>query len=278
MNEEYSDLIYNTDIKIKISGCINACGQHGLAQIGFHGSSSKAKKTGAVVPALQVMLGGGPLGDGEGRIADKIIKVPSRRGPEVLRYIFNDYESHADDGEYFNNYYDRQGKDYFYQLLKPLGSLDNLTPMDFIDWGQSQTFHTAIGVGECAGVQIDLIATLLFESEEKIAWAAEAFNNGAYADSIYHSYSTFVGTAKAYLLSQEIACNTQHGIINDFDKHMVQTGLVPLASDFKSLVLQINANEPTREFAESYLAQATDFLKLIFSIRLKQQTEHAEAN
>lgn len=278
MNEEFPDLIYNTDIKIKISGCINACGQHGLAQIGFHGSSSKAKKTGAVVPALQVMLGGGGLGNGQGRIADKIIKVPSRRGPEVLRYIFNDYEQHAADGEYFNNYYDRQGKDHFYQLLKPLGSLDNLTPMDFIDWGQSQTFATAIGVGECAGVQIDLIATLLFEAEEKIAWAGEAFNNGAYADAIYYSYSTMVHTAKAFLLSRDIACNTQHGIISDFDKHMVQTGVVPLPTDFKSLVMQINANEPTREFAESYLAQATDFLKLIFSIRLKQQTEHAEAN
>jgi sulfite reductase (ferredoxin) len=196
----------------------------------------------------------------------------------VLRYVFNDYEQHAQDGEYFNNYYDRQGKDYFYQLLKPLGSLENLTPMDFIDWGQSQNFATAIGVGECAGVQIDLIATLLFEAEEKIAWARETFENGAYADSIYYSYSTMVHTAKAFLLSRDIACNTQHGIISDFDKHMVQTGEVPLGSDFKSLVMQINANQPTREFAESYLAQATDFLKLIFSIRLKQQTEHAEAN
>ncbi len=278
MNEEYPDLIYNTDIKIKISGCINACGQHGLAQIGFHGSSSKAKKTGAVVPALQVMLGGGRLGDGEGRIADKIIKIPSRRGPEVLRYLFNDYERHAQDGEYFNNYYDRQGKDYFYQMLKPLANLENLTPMDFIDWGQSDSFHTAIGVGECAGVQIDLIATLLFESEEKISWARETYANGAWADSIYHSYSTFVSTAKAWLLTQEINCNTQHGIISDFDKHAVQTGLVPLPGDFKTLVMQINANEPGEAFARKYLDEATDFLKTIFSIRLKQQAQYAEAH
>jgi sulfite reductase (ferredoxin) len=278
MNEEFPDLIYNTDIKIKISGCINACGQHGLAQIGFHGSSSKAKKTGAVVPALQVMLGGGRLGDGEGRIADKIIKVPSRRGPEVLRYLFTDYERHAQDGEYFNNYYDRQGKDYFYQMLKPLANLENLTPMDFIDWGQSDSFHTAIGVGECAGVQIDLIATLLFESEEKISWAKENYGNGAWADSIYYSYSTFVSTAKAWLLTQEINCNTQHGIISDFDKHAVQTGLVPLSGDFKTLVMQINANEPGEAFARKYLGEATDFLKTIFSIRLKQQAPYAEAH
>jgi sulfite reductase (ferredoxin) len=39
IRDEYPDLIYNHDIKIKISGCMNSCGQHGLAQIGFHGSS-----------------------------------------------------------------------------------------------------------------------------------------------------------------------------------------------------------------------------------------------
>src|SRR5207253_424799 len=63
---EYSELIYNHDIKIKISGCMNSCGQHGLAQIGFHGSSFKVGNN--VVPALQLLLGGGTLGNGDGRI------------------------------------------------------------------------------------------------------------------------------------------------------------------------------------------------------------------
>ncbi len=274
MKEEYPDLIYNTDIKIKISGCINACGQHGAAQIGFHGSSSK--KGGSVLPALQVLLGGGIEGNGVGRVGDKIIKVPSRRGPDVLRYIFDDYEKNSQEGEYFNQYYDRQGKDYFYQLLKPLASLDTLTPMDFIDWGQEGPFSTAIGVGECAGVQIDLIATLLFEAEEKISWAQEALENNAYADSIYNSYSVFVHTAKAFLLSQDIACNTQNGIINDFDKHFVQTGVVSLPTDFRTLVLQINQNEPDKSFATSYLAEALAFHQQVSAIRTQmQQQEHA---
>jgi sulfite reductase (ferredoxin) len=60
---EFPDLIHNHDIKIKISGCMNSCGQHGLAHIGFHGSSFKVGTN--VVPALQVLLGGGTLGDGE---------------------------------------------------------------------------------------------------------------------------------------------------------------------------------------------------------------------
>ena len=70
--------------------------------------------------------------------------------------------------ENFLAYYDRKGKIYFYDLLKVLSDTTNLEPSDFIDWGHSENYVKAIGVGECAGVVIDLIATLLFESEEKI--------------------------------------------------------------------------------------------------------------
>ncbi len=76
IREEYPDLIYNNDIKIKISGCLNSCGQHGLAGIGLHGSTIK-DKSGKVMPALVVLLGGGKVKDGEGIISDKIgMKIP----------------------------------------------------------------------------------------------------------------------------------------------------------------------------------------------------------
>ena len=73
---------------IKITGCMNACGQHNMANIGFQGMSVKSRKL--VAPALQILLGGGILGDGQGRISDKVIKIPSKRGPESLRLILDD--------------------------------------------------------------------------------------------------------------------------------------------------------------------------------------------
>src|SRR5690606_17229568 len=91
IKEEYPDLIYNNDIKIKISGCPNSCGQHGLASIGFHGSSVKDKQ-GNVVPALVVLLGGAKLQNGEGIISDKVLKIPSKRGVQALRLLLDDYE------------------------------------------------------------------------------------------------------------------------------------------------------------------------------------------
>lgn len=83
---EYPQYLNNDDLVIKISGCMNACGQHNMANIGFQGMSVRTPDK-LVAPALQVLLGGGNLGDGNGVFADKVVKVPSRRGPEALRRI-----------------------------------------------------------------------------------------------------------------------------------------------------------------------------------------------
>jgi sulfite reductase (ferredoxin) len=59
---EYPQYLLNSDLNIKISGCMNACGQHNMASIGYQGMSIKVGKS--VLPALQVLLGGATLGDG----------------------------------------------------------------------------------------------------------------------------------------------------------------------------------------------------------------------
>lgn len=271
---EFHDLIYNNDIKIKISGCMNSCGQHGMANIGLHGSSIKSGEL--VMPAMQLLLGGGTLGNGAGTVGDKIIKLPTKRMPDAFRAIFNDYEAHALEGEYFNAYYLRQGKNYFYQLLKPFAEVKNPTQDLFIDWGHSELFTTEVGVGECAGVMIDLVHTLLLETKDKLQLAKEALSEGIYADSIYHAYNVFISTAKALLTSKEIPTNTQHGIIGDFDRNFVETSECRFEPSFKEVVLAINKNEPSENFAIQYLAKAEEFLNNAFELRKKVQT-NAEA-
>ena len=258
---EYEDLVYNKDIKIKISGCMNSCGQHGLAHIGFHGGSLKAGAK--VLPSVQVLLGGGTVGDGIGRAADRVIKVPAKRATDVLRKVLDDYQVNATEEETFHAYYDRNGKDYFYQLLKPLADLSTLTDDEFVDWGHQETYATAIGVGECAGVIIDLVATLLYESDEKYGWATEAFADGRWADAIYHAYNTLISSAKALLLDKSINVSTQVGVIKEFDNSYVNTGEISLEGSFNDLVLEINKHEPSEEFAIAYLQKAGDFLNTV---------------
>ncbi|MCF6361272.1 MAG: nitrite reductase [Cyclobacteriaceae bacterium] len=268
INTQYPDFIYNNDIKIKISGCMNSCGQHALANIGFHGSTLKSNKL--VAPALQVLLGGGVVGNGTGRIADKVIKIPSKRGPLALSTVLDDYKLNKSKDELFNTYYDRQGKNYFYKLLKSIANTEQLTADEFIDWGHTAQFETAIGVGECAGVTIDLVSTLLLEGEEKLGKAKEASELLAYADSIYHSYSALINGAKALLTGEQIKTNTQKIIIKLFDEHFVATRKIKLDSSFKELILKINQNEPTPEFANDYLKNAQKVYKTIVKLRNKQ--------
>ena len=263
---EYPQYSNNREIAIKISGCMNACGQHNMAEIGFQGMSINSGKL--VAPALQVLLGGGVLGNGEGRFSDKVIKIPSRRGPEALRFILNDFDANAN-GQSFLNYYDAKGEKYFYELLKPLADLTNLTEADFVDWGNADNYVKAVGVGECAGVVIDLVATLIFEAKDKMTFAQEAFEDQKWADAIYLTYAGFVNGAKALLLAEDQKTNHHAGIIDLFDTVFIESKKIELDSSFKDLVYQINKNEPSAEFAKKYIQEGVAFFENIEKYRAK---------
>ncbi|MEM8907990.1 MAG: HEPN domain-containing protein, partial [Bacteroidota bacterium] len=223
-----------------------------------------------VVPAMQIVLGGGVDPDGTGRIADKVIKLPTKRIPDALRSILNDYEDNNLENEYFNHYYRRLGKKYFYDLLKPLADITTLAGTDFFDWGQDDAYQQAIGVGECAGVAFDVVGTIISDAREKIELAEQSLVAKAYADSIYHSYAAFVIGAKALLLGKDIKCNTHKGIIDDFVTHYEATQELVLDQAFKTLVYQINKEEPSETFALRYAAQAKRFVDKVIALREQQ--------
>lgn len=265
---EYPQYLKNEDLVIKISGCMNACGQHNMANIGFQGMTVRTPDK-LVAPALQVLLGGGNQGDGNATFADKVVKVPSRRGPEALRRILNDFEANAN-GKQFVEYYQEKGEKYFYDFLNDLQDATNLTQADFIDWGEEEKYVKEIGVGECAGVVIDLIATLFFESEEKIENAKESFDNGVYSGAIYLAYQSLVNSAKALLLAENKKTNTHAGIISQFDELFVESGRIELGTSFSELIYQINKFAPTEDFASKYIENANQFLGKVRAFREAQ--------
>ena len=266
LNAEYPQYANNQEITIKISGCMNACGQHNMAEIGFQGMSINSGKL--VAPALQVLLGGGNLGNGTGRFSDKVIKIPSRRGPDALRFILNDFESNAN-GLSFLNYYDAKGEKYFYEFLKPLADLTNLTEADFVDWGNADNYVKAVGVGECAGVVIDLVATLLLEAKDKLTFAQEAFDDQKWSDAIFLAYAGFVNGAKAILLAENQKTNHHAGIIDLFDTVFIETKKIELSSSLKDMVYKINKYEPSEDFAKQYIQEAASFFQTIETYRDK---------
>ena len=262
---EYPQYLENSDLVIKISGCMNACGQHNMANIGFQGMTVRTPEK-LVAPALQVLLGGGNLGNGNGAFADKVVKVPSKRGPEALRRVLNDFEANAN-GKPFVTYYKEKGEKYFYNFLNDLQDVSNLTQEDFIDWGEEGKYVKEIGVGECAGVVIDLIETLFLESQEKIENAREAFENEVYSGAIYYAYQSLVNTAKAMLLAENKKTNTHASIIAQFDEFFVASGKIELNTTFSELIYQINKNTPNKEFCSQYINDSENLLKKVQRFR-----------
>ncbi len=254
---EFNHLIETHDLKIRISGCMNACGQHTLGHIGFQGMTLKAN--GNIAPATQILLGGGVLGNGNGRFADKVLKVPAKRTPAILRWILNDFESNKLNDEDFFAYYDRKTKDYFYQNLKHHSEVDQLKPEDFIDWGNEIKYEKAIGIGECAGVTIDLIQTLIFEAEEAYGWALNALSENRLSDAVYHAYNGRIRAAKALLTANEQKTNSHNTIIDGFDvqfPHFKESNGVT----FKAGIKNFTQKSPDASFAKNFIQETQSFI------------------
>lgn len=268
IEDEYAEVIENHQLSIKISGCMNACGQHAIADIGFQGMTIKSN--GNIAPATQVLLGGGVLGNGEGRYADKVLKVPAKRTPEVLRWLLDDFDTNSENGETFLKYYLRKETDYFYQNLKGYADITTLTPKDFMDWGTDVTYEKAIGVGECAGVTIDLVQTLLFDAEEYIEKAKETLESESWASSIYNSYSGRIRAAKALLTTRSAKINSHHSIIDAFENNFPTYQSLEGGS-FAEITRLLNSTAPSKAFAERYYNETVHVLNWIKEYRNAQQ-------
>lgn len=265
---EYPEVIENHQLSIKISGCMNACGQHAIADIGFQGMTVKSE--GKIAPATQVLLGGGILGNGEGRYADKVLKVPAKRTPDVLRWLLNDFNTNTQKGELFLQYYLRKEADYFYQNLKGYADTTTLTNTDFVDWGNEEVYKKAIGVGECAGVTIDLVQTLLFDAEEHIEKAKTALEKEEWANSIYYSYAGRIRAAKALLTTRAAKINSHHSIIDAFETYFPTYSSIENAS-FSEVTRLLNTTSPSEAFAHQYYDEALHVLDWIKNYRHAQQ-------
>ena len=135
---------------VKISGCPNGCGQHHVADIGFHGAAAKAP--GGQVPAYELFLGGSyEPGDPRFGIRTRT-KVPAKRAPEVLRAVIGMYLAERNEGEEFRDFAARTGKERFDELLadyKEVGELNRETLPAYMDWDKTIKYVLERGEGEC---------------------------------------------------------------------------------------------------------------------------------
>jgi sulfite reductase (ferredoxin) len=137
-------------LRINISGCPNACGQHTSADLGFAGMARRDPK-GNEAPGYRVYVGAA-IGQGGIKFGHYVTKVPARKAPEVAVALVGRYAVEREQGERFSDWVARTGADVLKAELKPYDSMPAMEedPLFYTDFGMSRQFEVILGKGECA--------------------------------------------------------------------------------------------------------------------------------
>lgn len=146
------------DSSIKISGCPNSCGQHGIATIGFFGGGARVGKD--MYPNYQMSLGG--RSDGDAMLGVTCMRVPAKRVIPVILKIIEVFKQNKRPGDTLKswvhrvstNHEDSQAKSVadLKKILEPLTAQPTKEedPDFYSDYGTDTSYHTKTGKGECA--------------------------------------------------------------------------------------------------------------------------------
>ena len=146
------------DSSIKISGCPNACGQHGIATIGFFGGGGRVGKE--MYPNYQMSLGG--RSDGETMLGATCHRIPAKRVIPVILKIIELFKQNKKSNDTLKDWMHRvvNGKEdsEVKSILDIRKALDPFTipptkeedPDFYNDYGSDSSYHTKTGKGECA--------------------------------------------------------------------------------------------------------------------------------
>jgi sulfite reductase (ferredoxin) len=233
------------DLRIKISGCFNSCGQHHLADLGFYGVSRK--KGGMTVPHFRVVLGGQWQANG-GSYGLAIGVVPSKRIPEFVDLITKKYLEEKNKGESFQEFIARVGKA---ELKSLVDSLGNIPPYEldrsyYSDWRDPREFTLDdIGTGECAGEVVSMIDFDLQAAERLYFEAQLHFDAAEFGEADNSAYRAMLQAAKGLVRTQyqDISDNPDQ-IIAEFRNRFLDTGL--FQDRFAGYLLQRHEDAPRR--------------------------------
>ncbi len=190
------------DLRIKISGCFNSCGQHHVADLGFYGISRHVN--GYTVPHFQVMLGG-KWKENAGAYGLAVGAIPSKRIPEVVALVADCYAQNRFRGENFQDFIVRYGINEIKSLLEDLVQVPahNMGRSFYSDWGDPREFTLKdLGVGECAGEIVSQAQFTLAASEREIFEAQLLLKDGNLKKASRIAYDSMLHAAQGLIRTQ----------------------------------------------------------------------------
>jgi sulfite reductase (ferredoxin) len=260
------------ELKIKVSGCFNSCGQHHVADIGFFGNSRRSGNY--LVPHFQLVLGG-KWKENAGSYGLAIGAVPSKRVPEVLEAVTNRFASERNDAENFQDWVARLGKKEVKAMLEPFTKVPahEVDTSFYTDWGDTREYSLGdIGVGECAGEVVSLFSMEIAKAESKHFDGLLALDENQYAKADDDAYRAMLSAARALVRTRFLALSDDpNKIVEEFRKQFYDTKLFfdPFAhGKFAQYLFQRHENPPTAPDADSarrLLEEAQLFIEACYS-------------
>ena len=263
-NLQYDEAV--KDLRIKISGCFNSCGQHHLAEIGFYGVGRTVGNY--KVPHFRLILGGRWSANGTD-FGLSIGAIPSKRVPEAVDRLLDHYLRERQAQESFSEFVARIGKKVVKALVEDLMVVPphESDPSFYVDWGDAREFTIGdIGVGECAGEVVSLTDFGIAAAENEV-FEAQLFldeNDGTTgprraADKALAAMLT-AASGLIQMHNPDIADDAEV-ILEEFRKHFYDTQLFfdPFAGNkFARLIFQ--AYETRNQLPTPELAQRRVFM------------------
>ncbi|MBI3666822.1 MAG: nitrite/sulfite reductase [Acidobacteria bacterium] len=261
-NNGLGDLADRSDLKIKISGCFNSCGQHHIADIGFFGSVQR--KGNHVAPVFQVLLGGTTKGNASA-YGLSVAKVPAQNAPAVVKRLADLYTNEHADSESFPEFVRRLGKARIKEELKELTALPSYEEnQDFYkDNRQPWDFHMSTGEGECAGEVVEQ-SEFLFEDADRLVFEATlAFDEGRQEEAVAKALQAQTKAADALLVQRGLLLSDKYNTIEKFRKLFYETGefYAPFAENF-CRAAERGQQDLGEELTRRRLEEATLFIEM----------------
>ena len=191
-------------LRIKVSGCFNSCGQHHISDLGFYGVSRHVR--GRVVPHFQVVLGGKWVENG-GAYGLAIGAVPAREIPEVVKRITDRFVQDRLGEETFHAFTTRIGKRALRGMIQDLMAVPDYdaAPDYYRDWGDPREFGIGdMGVGECAGEVVSLTEFDLVGAESQVFEAQLQLETGNVAQADALAYGAMLQAARGLIKTEFI--------------------------------------------------------------------------
>ena len=214
------------NLRIKVSGCFNSCGQHHVADIGFYGINRNVK--GFQVPHFQVILGG-KFRDNAGEYGVAVGAVPSKRVPEAVLSITEYYVRRRLRDESFQDFVRRIGKKEIKDLLEDLTKIPahEVGPSYYTDWGDPREFTlTDMGTGECAGEVVSQAEFALAASERELFEAQLLLDGGRPQDAVKTAYASMLRAAQGLVKTQNPGISEdEQQILAEFTSRFYDTQL-----------------------------------------------------